>query len=65
MGPATGMTNAALVEHYSNCIKLSAENVGQLVYFYYTINFLTTTTINPLPYLKENQHEKCLQLATY
>uniref|UniRef100_A0A0P5QB78 Condensin complex subunit 2 n=1 Tax=Daphnia magna TaxID=35525 RepID=A0A0P5QB78_9CRUS len=26
MGPATGMTNAALVEHYSNCIKLSAEN---------------------------------------
>lgn len=27
MGPATGMTNAALVEHYSNCIKLSAENV--------------------------------------
>ena len=27
MGPATGMTNAAIVEHYSNCIKLSAENV--------------------------------------
>lgn len=26
MGPATGMTNAAIVEHYSNCIKLSAEN---------------------------------------
>jgi hypothetical protein len=30
-----------------------------------TINFLTTTTINTLPFLKENQHEKCLQLATY
>ena len=28
MGPATGMTNAALVEHYSNCVKLSAENVN-------------------------------------
>ena len=28
MGPATGMTNAAIVEHYANCIKLSAENVG-------------------------------------
>lgn len=27
MGPATGMTNEALVEQYSNCIKLSAENV--------------------------------------
>jgi len=26
MGPATGMTNSAIVEHYSNCIKLSAEN---------------------------------------
>lgn len=30
MGPATGMTNAAIVEHYSNCIKLSAENVSQM-----------------------------------
>ena len=27
MGVATGMTNAALAEHYANCIKLSAENV--------------------------------------
>jgi condensin complex subunit 2 len=36
MGPATGMTNAALVEHYSNCIKLSAENVGLLAYYCWT-----------------------------
>lgn len=27
MGPSTGMTNEALVEQYSSCIKLSAENV--------------------------------------
>ena len=28
MAVGTGMTNAGLAEHYANCIKLSAENVG-------------------------------------
>lgn len=43
MGVATGMTNAALVEHYSNCIKMSAENVR--------INFLNVMVTYLIIYL--------------
>lgn len=54
VGPATGMTNAAIVEHYSNCIKLSAENV-------LTIDIIKHGTINLLSsYLLENQYEECI-----
>ena len=33
--PLTGLTNVQLTEHYTNCIKLSAENVSTFVYFFY------------------------------
>jgi hypothetical protein len=59
MGVSTGMTNAALAEHYANCIKLSAENV-------ISKNDLKIgkCVIIIFGKITENQHEKCLQSPT-
>jgi len=43
-------TNAQIAEHYSQCIKLSSENVSQQ----------SQNAINILIYLLENQCQECI-----